>query len=125
MLRFALAGLAAIAALPAPAAPRRVPPGFSMRCGWLSNPTPQNFFLTDREREWTLSTQGGAVAEGFDDLRYDRHAARWVATNGSYGYGCACGIMRVDRRRGSVVAIRSLVARPLAACRADRRLPRP
>ena len=35
------------------------------RCGWLVNPTPGNWWLTDRDGTWTLATQG---MEASDDL---------------------------------------------------------
>lgn len=34
------------------------------RCGWFSNPTPGNAWLTDRDGEWTISVQGGYQAIG-------------------------------------------------------------
>lgn len=99
-------------------------PPFQQRCGWLQNPTPQNYWLVDRDGSWTLSTQGGPQAPGWEDLP-PMGERQWVKTNGSYGYGCACATMRVDRKSGEVLAIRSLTAKPLKACRADRRLPKP
>jgi uncharacterized protein YqjF (DUF2071 family) len=94
------------------------------RCGWLHNPTPANWWLVDRDGQWTLSTQGGPSAPGWEDLGGAR-SSQWVETNGSYGYGCACASMRIDRRSGDVLEIRSISPRPLKACRADRRLPKP
>ena len=87
-----------------------------MRCGWFSNPTPANASLFDREGEWIISVQGGYEAEGdwpqFSD-------DQWVATNGNYGYGCACLRARVNRSRRKVIAIESAQARALSACRRD------
>lgn len=60
------------------------------RCGWFINPTPGNAWLKDRDGEWTVGIQGGEQTEG-GWPSFGR--GRWVATNGSYGYGCAC--MRV------------------------------
>ena len=94
------------------------------RCGWLINPTPANWWLRDRTGEWTLSMQGGYQAPGWEELP-PMGKREWVATNGSYGHGCACAAMRVDRRSGEVTEIRSLTPRPIAACRRDRRLPKP
>jgi hypothetical protein len=104
-------------ALPAPAAaPER-------RCGWLQNPTPANYWLLDRDGEWTLSAQGGYRAEGMDDLP-DMTTRGWVRTNGYYGYGCACMSVTTDRGSGRVMRIFSATPVPLRQCRADRRLPR-
>lgn len=100
-------------------------PPLQKRCGWLHNPTPANWWLTDRDGQWTLSTQGMGSAPGWEDIGGGDHGREWVATNGSYGYGCACATMRVDRRRGEVREITALTPRPLKACRADRKLPKP
>ena len=105
--------------------PSRAPAGYENVCGWLANPTPGNWWITDREHEYTIATQGGPSAPGWDDVSYDPSAHQFVRTNGSYGYGCACAQIRVDHRAGTVLAIRDITARPLAACRADRRLPHP
>jgi hypothetical protein len=94
------------------------------RCGWLHNPTPANWWLTDRDGQWILSSQGGRQAPGWEDLDM-QSPPQWVKTNGYYGYGCACAAMRVDRRKSEVTEIRSLTPRPLKACRADRKLPKP
>jgi hypothetical protein len=41
-----------------------------------------------------------------------------------YGYGCACLRLRVDRKTHRVIEIESAKARPLSACRNDRKLKR-
>jgi hypothetical protein len=58
----------AVAALPlsgiaADAAPA-VAPRAETRCGWFSNPTPNNASLTDRNGEWTIAIQGEFEAKG-------------------------------------------------------------
>ena len=87
-----------------------------MRCGWFINPTPANVSLFDRDGEWIIGVQGGYQAEGdwpqFSD-------DQWVATNGNYGYGCACLQVRVNRTRRKVIAIESSQAKALAVCRRD------
>jgi len=110
---FALALLATLAAAPAAAAERR--------CGWLDNPTPANWWLVDRDGEWTIGAQGGHQAEG--DLP-DMSTRGWVRTNGSYGYGCACMTVETNRRERLVTRVVSATPVPLRQCRADRRLPR-
>lgn len=94
-------------------------------CGWLANPTPGNWWITDREREWTLSTQGGPQAPGWEDVAYDPSAHEYVKTNGEYGYGCACARMTVNHRTGEIIRIYDVTARRLKQCRADRKLGRP
>jgi len=92
------------------------------RCGWFSNPTPANAWLDDKDGEWIIGVQGGHQAEG-DWPAFKRR--QWVATNHSYGYGCACLRVRVNRETHEVLEIKSSYARPLAACRKDRSLKQP
>ena len=95
---------------------------FETRCGWLSNPTPANIWLYDREDEWTIGVQGGYQAEGEWELPAFK-PRQWVVTNaGSYGYGCACLRLRADRESHKVLEIKSARARSLAACRQDQSL---
>lgn len=95
------------------------------RCGWLENPTPANWSLVDRDAEWVLSVQGGAQAQGMDNLP-DMSGPGWVVTNGSsYGYGCACLTILVDRRERRVTRLLSAHPLPLSRCQADRALPHP
>ena len=91
------------------------------RCGWFSNPTPSNASLHDREAEWIIGVQGGYQAEG--DWP-DFGPKQWIETNVHYGYGCACLRLRVDRKTHRVIEIESAKARPLSACRNDRKLKR-
>lgn len=94
------------------------------RCGWLANPTPANFWLTDADGTWTLSEQGRDLGNRFHDISWPEFAAdQWVETNGSYGYGCACFDGVVDHRSANVVRIDRLAPRPLNACLADPALP--
>jgi len=94
---------------------------FETRCGWFSNPTPSNASLHDRDAEWIISVQGGYQAEG-DWPDFGRR--QWIETNVHYGYGCACLRLRVDRSTHRVIEIESAKARPLSACRSDRKLKR-
>ncbi|MFN4155809.1 MAG: DUF4087 domain-containing protein [Paracoccaceae bacterium] len=98
------------------------------RCGWYANPTPGNHWLTDRDGTWLLATQGGREVPGWMDLPAEAFdfdpASNWVATNGSYGYGCACVTAHFGAAyRGQVVRVRSMKALPLSRCEADRNLP--
>ncbi len=115
ILAVTLAAFPALAAAPAP--------GPQRRCGWLQNPTPANWWLLDRDGEWTLSAQGGYQASGMDNMP-DMSTRGWVETNGSYGYGCACMTVTVNRASGRITRIHSATPVPLRQCRADRRLPR-
>lgn len=92
------------------------------RCGWFSNPTPANVSLYDGDGEWIIGVQGGYQVA--DDWAWPVFKPRqWVLTNtGSYGYGCACLQLRVNKETHEAVAIKSARARPLAACRQERSL---
>lgn len=95
------------------------------RCGWLSNPTPANWSLIDRQGEWVLGEQGGYhMSEKSQDKIPDMAASRWVETNGSYGYGCACMTVRSERSTMRILEIIDAKSVPLRQCRRDRRLPR-
>jgi len=113
----ALLFLAAAALAAAPQSPTQ------RRCGWLDNPTPANWWLTDRDGEWLIGAQGGYQAPGMDDMP-DMTTRGWVETNGHYGYGCACMDVAVDRRARRITRIARAMPLPLRQCRADRRLPR-
>ena len=94
------------------------------RCGWLSNPTPGNWWLTDRDGQWILGAQGGEQAPGMDEMP-DMSAAGWVETNGHYGYGCACITIAHDPATRRVTRIANAEPKPLSQCQADSGLPRP
>lgn len=95
------------------------------RCGWLSNPTPANWSLIDREGEWVLGEQGGyQMPDKSWDKMPDIASRHWVKTNVKYGYGCACMNVRTDRGRMRILEVSSATAVPLRRCRRDRRLPR-
>ena len=105
-----------LAAVPAQAAPER-------RCGWLVNPTPAKWWLRDRDGEWVLSVQGREPVAGMDTVP-DMTTRGWVATNGSYGYGCACLTLETAPGR-QVLRVLAADPLPIARCRADRALPPP
>jgi hypothetical protein len=117
------------AAAPAPArlakapepAPATAP---ARRCGWLSNPTPGNWWLTDRENQWVLASQGREPVEGMHEMP-DMSTAGWVETNGHYGYGCACMTITYDPAAEAVTRIADAQPKPLKQCRSDRKLPKP
>src|SRR5687767_11933600 len=94
-------------------------PQFETRCGWFSNPTPGNVWLNDRDGEWIIGIQGGYQTEGDWDWP-EFKKGQWIRTNaGSYGYGCACLQVRVDKETNRVLEIKGARSRPLAACRKE------
>jgi hypothetical protein len=89
------------------------------RCGWLSNPTPGNIWLDDRDGNWTISVQGGySLDQEWPWPAFKK--GQWIVTNaGDHGYGCACLQLRVDKESSHVLEIKSARPRPLAACRKE------
>ncbi len=92
------------------------------RCGWWENPTPSNVWFSDKDGEWTVSIQGGYQAEG-DWAEFKDN--QWVKTNGNYGYGCACLDVTTDKAERNILTIKNARARPLSACRKDKKLKEP
>jgi Protein of unknown function (DUF4087) len=93
------------------------------RCGWIQNPTPGNWWLTDAQGDWTIMTQGSYEAEGMDQIG-DISAGDYIATNGNYGYGCACMDVESDGQ-GTITRINSFRQLRLAKCERDSALPAP
>ena len=88
-----------------------------VRCGWLENPTPANWWLVDKDGEWTLSTQGSTQAKGMN-LIPDLTEREFVPTNGNYGYACACLTTEVNLKQKRVTRILAARQLPLSRCRA-------
>lgn len=96
------------------------------RCGWFSNPTPANAWLTDAQGDWLISLQGaGWLVDGWPP---EFKTGQWVETNGHYGYGCACMKVKVigppegDKAAGRIIKIFSSYPKPLSSCRKDKTL---
>ncbi len=120
-MRAAMMGLAMLAGsvlcLPAGAAENR--------CGWYVNPTPGNFYLSDRDGDWWMRSQGGLEAEGFDNAPdFDPKQYVKLQPNG-YGYGCACFSVDTDKAEKNITRIYSGKILPLARCRNDKTLTKP
>ena len=94
------------------------------RCGWIENPTPGNYFLTDRDASWTIMTQGGPSAEG-SDLIGDLSSGDYVMTNGYYGYGCACAEVETEESERRITVLHSFRQIPLSRCENDNNLGAP
>jgi hypothetical protein len=96
------------------------------RCGWFTNPTPANWYLIDREGEWTIGEQGRyQIPDKSWDVMPDMESQGWLKTNVHYGYGCACMKVRTDRKTMRILEILSAKPVPLQQCRADRKLRQP
>lgn len=90
------------------------------RCGWIDNPTPGNWTLTDADGQWIVMSQGGHEAGGMENIG-DISAGDYVATNGNYGYACGC--MKVDTDAGYVTQVYSFRQSAIAKCENDSSLP--
>ncbi|WP_063889418.1 MULTISPECIES: DUF4087 domain-containing protein [Burkholderia] len=95
-----------------------------IRCGWLQNPTPANWWLDDRTGSWTLGTMGSPEAEGMD-LIPDMAGKQYVETNGPHGYACACLTVITDKQERRIVKVLKAKQLPLSRCRRDKRLKEP
>ncbi len=95
-----------------------------IRCGWLQNPTPANWWLIDGDGSWTISAQGGYQAKGMDNLPSLDDERQYVRTNGYYGYGCACLRVATDSSQMRITRILSGEQLPLRTCRQDPNLPK-
>lgn len=96
-----------------------------IRCGWVDNPTPGNWWLTDRDGEWTLMLQGnGDRDNGFLDIpKTWNFQDQWRKNNGSYGYGCGCFEGEIDKASNWVTKLTMLKAKDLVVCEGDPALP--
>ncbi|NBN77092.1 DUF4087 domain-containing protein [Microvirga tunisiensis] len=95
------------------------------RCGWVVNPTPGNWWLTDRDGDWILATQGSdAEALGMENIG-DISAGDYKAVNGPYGYACGC--MKVETEVSGegrrITVVYSFKQGKLAQCARDKTLP--
>ena len=98
-------------------------PQKEMRCGWFENSSPSNASLTDKDGEWTISIQGGYEAKG-DWPTFKK--TEWVnAGVGSYGYGCACLKVTVNKESQEIIEIYEAHSKSLSGCRLDKTLKKP
>ena len=118
----AFATMAALATGPAPDLAAK--PKTEKRCGYLANPTPANWWLTDRDGEWIIGVQGGYQAEGLDVLPESFYEKGWIRTNGYYGYRCACLTVTTDRKAMRIRRIYGGEPLAMKRCKQDKALGR-
>jgi hypothetical protein len=94
------------------------------RCGWLENPTPGNWWLKNSLGLWIISAQGGPYADGAEKLP-EPTPNRFVATNGNYGYSCACVSGIFDDHAQLLTRLDATRVLALSVCRDDKTLPNP
>ncbi|MCB2064775.1 MAG: DUF4087 domain-containing protein [Novosphingobium sp.] len=118
----AFATMAALATGPAPGLAANAKT--EKRCGYLANPTPANWWLTDRDGEWIIGVQGGYQAEGLDVLPESFYEKGWIRTNGYYGYRCACLTVTTDRKAMRIRRIYGGEPLAMKRCKQDKALGR-
>ncbi len=91
------------------------------RCGYVVNPTPGNYWLTDGQGDWIMTTQGDDRDPGMDQVP-DLSEHDYVKTNGAYGYACGCIGGAFDVKSMQVVKIDTFKQKVLSACRKDKKL---
>lgn len=91
------------------------------RCGWIDNPTPGNWWLTDADGPWTLATLGGDAIPGMEHVP-DMTAGEWVSRNGNHGYGCACALLVTRSTDRKVLMIGWVKQLSLQTCNSDPKL---
>lgn len=94
------------------------------RCGWLENPTPGNWWLRDARGLWIISAQDGPYAEGVEKMP-ELEPEHFVATNGHYGYSCACVSGAFDDHAERMTRVDAARVLSLSVCRGDKALPTP
>ncbi|WEZ83146.1 DUF4087 domain-containing protein [Rhizobium sp. 32-5/1] len=95
------------------------------RCGWLQNPTPGNWWLDDNQGMWVMRSQGDEDGPPGMDIIPDISERDYVATNGYYGYACACMSVETDASEKKITEILSFRQLPLSKCENDAALTTP
>lgn len=95
------------------------------RCGWLQNPTPGNWFLTDAEGSWTISTQGQNPNDAIELPVLNEKKGWFVKTGGSSGYACSCLSVTVDKPNKQILTASKAKQLPIKKCSTDKSLPKP
>ena len=93
-------------------------------CGWIENPTPGNWTLTDKNNEWVIGVQGGHQPDG-KNFNFPRRKAYYIDVLNGYGYGCGCINATVDAGKHEVIAIAKASVLKLSVCRNDKALKEP
>ena len=76
------------------------------RCGWLENPSPSNFWLTDNAGTWYISMQGGYhVKDRYFNRLPKINPNEYVRTNANYGYSCACLSVKTNKKKRRITKI--------------------
>ena len=78
------------------------------RCGWIENPSPGTWWMTDKDAHWEISTPGGhsVPSQSIDNLP-NVIPNEYVRVNGIYGYSCGCLSVDTDKQHKRIVRIQS------------------
>lgn len=78
------------------------------RCGWIENPSPGTWWMTDKDARWEISTPGGysVPTQSIDNLP-NVIPNEYVRINGIYGYSCGCLSVDTDKQNKRIVRIQS------------------
>lgn len=97
------------------------------RCGWLENPTPDNWWLHDKDGSWAIAAEGGySVAKRSLDNLPAIKDNEFVRTNGYYGYSCSCLSVSTDNKTKRILSIlRKGKQMLLKKCLEDKRIAPP
>lgn len=99
-------------------------PAREHRCGWLANLTPNDLWLVDRDKTWTITAQlaGGDDAKGVEKVP-DFVKKDFVTTQGDYGYGCACLDVTTELASERITEVFGGKILPIRQCSKDKSLP--
>jgi hypothetical protein len=96
------------------------------RCGWLENPSPSNWYLTDADSSWILMQSSEQEPSASIDIPVFQEEKGWfVKTGGSSGYGCACLSVTVNKKTNRVLTASQGKMLPIKTCKDDKKLPKP
>lgn len=90
------------------------------RCGWIENPSPENYFLVDQDGSWTIAVQGGYQAKGFENL-----PPLTLGNEKKQGAAvCACVDVELSKAKRRVEKIVDSFRLPATNCLNDQSLPK-
>ena len=76
------------------------------RCGWIENPEPGTWWITDKDARWEISTQGGySVPTSSIDNLPNVIPNEYVRISGIYGYSCGCLSVDADKANKRITKI--------------------
>lgn len=80
--------------------------GAEYRCGWIENPGPGTWWITDKDAQWEISTPGGySVSPQSIDYLPNVIPNEYIRLNGIYGYSCGCLSVDTDKQHKHIVKI--------------------